>query len=531
MVETMHARVKCLQPEQCKSLATLVATRGLHALMQEQHLQQHVVTKAGVAGVVNNFLIANHAHELKTQLPINTSTNQRSKILEATSLNHVRDIHRNDTATKSFMKNMTRLEQAKAASIRHHTVTAMVATTSTTLLERKTTPDDSNVQLAVGFLDTVRINSLSPTASCGISTSEPSKVDHQKGSPSPTAICGISPSEPSKEYHQKGSPSSLQPANRGSPSPLQTKSEDSVSPTLANERGFTKSWQPDVRLGAPVLVSHPPTETPVEGQDNSPDHTTSPNPTDTNSSADSLTPSRQKVEKHVSFQGKTGFRQPRIGRPENGKSRLKYHWAGGGLDEAIFKHKSRLNKNIDGLENVPAYPQNNSTLDEEGSVTKSLHEIKHSSKFEKKGQCSPPTLEIPDVQTTSDDLYNDVHPRDHLVKADYEEEESTRIFANHSLRSPKSQGISVDGDKGLEVGDQVTPETVVDPGLANIGIKKLSRLEKEKELAAAAIAGGQDPWQRGKSSFKSSKKDDSWGGVSLGATLKRHQSKLQKEQV
>ena len=504
MVETMHARVKCLQPEQCNSLATLVATRGLHALMEEQHLQQHVVTKAGVTGVVTNFLMAYHAHNPKMQLPINISTNHRSKILETSSLNHVRDVHQNETAKKSFMKNMTRLEQAKAASIRHHKVAAMVATTSPTLLERKSNPDDSNVQLAVGFFDIVGINS-----------------------PSPTANSGISSSEPSKEDHQIGSPSSFQPTNRGSLSPLQTKNEDSVSPSLVNARGFTRSGQPDGRLGSPVLVSHPPIGTSVEDQDNSPDHVTSPNPTDTNSSADSLTPSRQKVEKHVSFQGKTEFMQPRMGRPESGKWRLKYHGAGGGLDEAIFKHKSRLNKNIDGLENAKKF----SNLDEGGSVTKSVHETKHRSKSEKKQQSMPPTLENPDLPTTSDDLYNDVHPRDHLVKTYYEEEESTRIFASHSLRSPKSHSISVDGDKGLEVGDQVTPETVVEPGLANIGIKKLSKLEKEKELAAAPIAVGQDPWQREKSSFKTSKKDDSWGGISLGATLKRHQSKLQKEQV
>lgn len=72
----------------------------------------------------------------------------------------------------------------------------------------------------------------------------------------------------------------------------------------------------------------------------------------------------------------------------------------------------------------------------------------------------------------------------------------------------------------------------VQSSLANIGVKKLSKLEKEKEAAAAAIAAGQDPWQRGSKAPKTLKtSENTWGGLSLGASLKRHQSKLQLEQV
>jgi hypothetical protein len=49
LVESMLVRVQHLQPEQCTALATIVATRGLSDLLQEENLEQELGTKIGEA--------------------------------------------------------------------------------------------------------------------------------------------------------------------------------------------------------------------------------------------------------------------------------------------------------------------------------------------------------------------------------------------------------------------------------------------------------------------------------------------------
>ncbi|KAJ7514963.1 hypothetical protein O6H91_23G066900 [Diphasiastrum complanatum] len=66
--------------------------------------------------------------------------------------------------------------------------------------------------------------------------------------------------------------------------------------------------------------------------------------------------------------------------------------------------------------------------------------------------------------------------------------------------------------------------------LNQVGIRKLSKLEIEKQEAAALAAAGQDPWLRRKSS-QLQETQDVWGGLSLGCAMKRHVSKLELEQA
>ncbi|KAG0607570.1 hypothetical protein M758_8G039400 [Ceratodon purpureus] len=76
----------------------------------------------------------------------------------------------------------------------------------------------------------------------------------------------------------------------------------------------------------------------------------------------------------------------------------------------------------------------------------------------------------------------------------------------------------------------VAENTVVQSSLADLGARKLSKLEMEKQAAAAASST--DPWARRRPSFKA-RNDSSeiWAGVGLGAALKRHVSKLEQEQA
>ncbi|KAH9328994.1 hypothetical protein KI387_001102, partial [Taxus chinensis] len=62
-----------------------------------------------------------------------------------------------------------------------------------------------------------------------------------------------------------------------------------------------------------------------------------------------------------------------------------------------------------------------------------------------------------------------------------------------------------------------------------LGIKKMSRLEIEKQQAVAFAASGNDPWQRRRNT-RDQELQSVWGGVGLGNSLRPHVSKLELEQ-
>jgi len=66
LVESMLVRVKDLQPEQCTALATIVATRGLSDLLQEENLEQELGTKTEVGGGLGDILVK-HVSRLEAE--------------------------------------------------------------------------------------------------------------------------------------------------------------------------------------------------------------------------------------------------------------------------------------------------------------------------------------------------------------------------------------------------------------------------------------------------------------------------------
>ena len=74
---------------------------------------------------------------------------------------------------------------------------------------------------------------------------------------------------------------------------------------------------------------------------------------------------------------------------------------------------------------------------------------------------------------------------------------------------------------------------VAQPSLADLGARKPSKLEMEKQAAASASStDSENPWARRRPSFKArNESSEIWAGVGLGAALKRHVSKLEQEQV
>lgn len=130
----------------------------------------------------------------------------------------------------------------------------------------------------------------------------------------------------------------------------------------------------------------------------------------------------------------------------------------------------------------------------------------------------------------------------HKSRLEKEKEAAAKIVAaTHTVLSVAGVLQNADGktiercseagqanDKGV-----TTLQNVDQSGLASMmGVRKLSRLEMEKQ-AAARSGGESDPWARKRpNSCKArDQESDAWAGVSLGATLKRHVSKLEQEQV
>ncbi|GLJ45418.1 hypothetical protein SUGI_0956190 [Cryptomeria japonica] len=76
--------------------------------------------------------------------------------------------------------------------------------------------------------------------------------------------------------------------------------------------------------------------------------------------------------------------------------------------------------------------------------------------------------------------------------------------------------------------DNITGTSKTNPFPAPI--KKMSRLEIEKQEAAALAASGNNPWQRRRNT-RDQELQSIWGGVGLGNVLKPHMSKLKLEQA
>lgn len=184
-----------------------------------------------------------------------------------------------------------------------------------------------------------------------------------------------------------------------------------------------------------------------------------------------------------------------------------------GLGESLIKHKSRLEKELEAakarrlstsgksMKKVGAPQQSPPKRDSLGSVL-----VKHKSRLEREkeaakqaSQAVPPTVQT--VNTQSESL-NDPTP-------------------------------NTDGKEDECNSDAVVHNVPVQPSLADLGARKFSKLEMEKQAAAAAASTDSgDPWARRRPSFKTrNDSSDIWAGVGLGAALKRHVSNLEQEQV
>ena len=129
----------------------------------------------------------------------------------------------------------------------------------------------------------------------------------------------------------------------------------------------------------------------------------------------------------------------------------------------------------------------------------------------------------------------------HKSRLEKEKEAAARVVAaTHTvlpvagiLQNADGKSIERSSEAGHGNDKGVTLQNVDQGGLASMmGVRKLSRLEMEKQ-AAARSGGESDPWARKRPNFCKARDQvsDAWAGVSLGATLKRHVSKLEQEQV
>jgi hypothetical protein len=183
-----------------------------------------------------------------------------------------------------------------------------------------------------------------------------------------------------------------------------------------------------------------------------------------------------------------------------------------GLGESLIKHKSRLEKEIEAAKarrlstsgksmKKVAAPQPSPPK----RVSLGTLLVKHKSRLEREkeaaklaSQAAPSTAQTVNTQSESQ---------------------------SEPISNADTQEVKCNLDAALI--------TVVQPTLADLGARKLSKLEMEKQAAAAASnSDSENPWARRRPSFKSrNESSEIWAGVGLGAALKRHVSKLEQEQV
>jgi hypothetical protein len=120
LVEDMLKRVKGLQPEQCTSLATIVATRGLNALLQQdQRLELRDSKNNGASGGLGDILVK-HVSRLEAEKAIAKAAGDglgfRVKPLKR-RLSIVVNPVVPDLGTLMSVKHVSRLEREKKAAI------------------------------------------------------------------------------------------------------------------------------------------------------------------------------------------------------------------------------------------------------------------------------------------------------------------------------------------------------------------------------------------------------------------------------
>lgn len=115
LVENMLRRVRGLQPEECTSMATIVATRGLGAILQEENLEQEMSLKAEGGGSLGDVLVK-HVSRLEAEKSAAKTAGEGGKAemkrrLSVSVLKPVPDLG------NMFVKHVSRLEREKKAAI------------------------------------------------------------------------------------------------------------------------------------------------------------------------------------------------------------------------------------------------------------------------------------------------------------------------------------------------------------------------------------------------------------------------------
>lgn len=415
LVGDMLKRVKALQPEQCASLATIVATRGLNALLREESLEHDVDVKNG--GGLGDILVK-HVSRLEAEkaaaLAAAKAENGKQTVPKrrlSVAVSPVPDLG------NMFVKHVSRLEREKRA------VAAM---------------------------------ELAACAQDGSGSSGPSLSSSPELTKHESHIEGLEKVGVKKmsKLEQEKAAAALERADRffKRPSPRRT--------------GRRISLTRKVGLGESLIKHKSRLEREVE---------------------------EAKAARRLSAAGKQAAKEAATGcstQPSPPKKARNFAIANassvGGLGDVLVKHKSRLEKEKEAARIAAAATQ----------------------------------------AVPADDL--------------------TRIGSSNVQYTESSSDSSTSGEAmGLEILNNVqTPisaqETlnnnvaIVDhqqAGLASMGTRKLTKLETEKQAAAGSDAST-NPWARRRPSFKAREESaDAWAGVSLGAALKRHVSKLEQEQV
>jgi hypothetical protein len=191
-----------------------------------------------------------------------------------------------------------------------------------------------------------------------------------------------------------------------------------------------------------------------------------------------------------------------------------------GMNESLIKHKSKLEKEVEAARarrmshssdnkngssaSPPKKARNNTTFNSAPGSSLSDILVKHKSRLEREKEAAK-AAELLSGQTNST---------------------SESCKAESATAVAVAAATDLANKEDVEANDNVSvPKKVMQPGLADVAVQKLSKLEMEKQAMA------QDPWERRRPSFKAKEIEDLWAGISLGDTLKRHVSKLEQEQV
>ncbi|CAM6041252.1 unnamed protein product [Sphagnum compactum] len=191
-----------------------------------------------------------------------------------------------------------------------------------------------------------------------------------------------------------------------------------------------------------------------------------------------------------------------------------------GMNESLIKHKSKLEKEVEAARarrmshsasdnkngssaSPPKKARNNTTFNSAPGSSLSDILVKHKSRLEREKEAAKAAeLLCGQTNSTSESCKAESASAAAVAATDLANKED--VEANDNVRVAKK---------------------VMQPGLADVAVQKLSKLEMEKQAMA------QDPWERRRPSFKAKEIEDLWAGISLGDTLKRHVSKLEQEQA